>query len=140
MTGGGGLEHFFLYHSLTSLTFVHTYFRVKLVFNWNRPPRSWSQQQIPVVGPFLSVGSQYFPGDSQAHFLPEPHALGHSFPKMEIPALRDGAHRPHPEKQCCFLISQWEIGMSRGGQEIHQELWEALGTQEVGIWSEHLGV
>lgn len=92
-----------------------------------------------MASPFLSVGSYYFPGDSQAHFLPEPHALIHSFPKMEIPVLGDGAHRPCPEKPCCFLISQWEIGMSRGGQEI-QELWEALGTQEVGIWSEHLGV
>lgn len=53
-----------------------------------------------------------------------------------------GPSTPPLGKHCCFLISQQEIGMSRGGLENYQtdlvNGWEH--GLEGGIWSEHLGV
>lgn len=93
-------------------------------------------------------GSSYFPGDSQEHFLSESYTLVNSFPKMEIPVLRDGAHRPlgsslvflflsgksecpgEDEKFTRSSVKHWELRKLESGQNI----WEFKRKKKVKLF------
>lgn len=117
------------------------HFHLDIIYNQNELPRlpTLLRNAAKLCSKSLGWALIFFIRDFRRHFLPELYSLVNTFLKWRFQP--QGSRIPSFGTHCCFLVSQQEIGMSRGGLENYQTAlvkgWEC--QLQVGSRSEHLG-